>query len=115
MRNNKVSRLLAAFAAAAIVSGLNLAPAFAESESGGFVFGDGSETGGVTPMGAYNESGGIAGLGNRNESGGAYGTGAESESGGVTQTGASSESDLYSRDPSNESGFNAYVKYYGDY
>ncbi len=115
MGNKRMGRLLASFAALALVSGLNLAPALAESESGGFVFGDGTETGGVTPLGEWNESGGISGLGNRNESGGTYGTGAESESGGVTQTGASSESDLYSKDPSNESGFNAYVKYYGDY
>jgi hypothetical protein len=66
--------------------------AFADSESGGFVWGGGSESGGATGTGSDSESGGFRGNGGSTESGGFYNNGSTSESGGERGNGSSSES-----------------------
>jgi hypothetical protein len=78
--------------------------AHADSESGGFVWGGGSESGGVAGNGSSTESGGeqanvgttesggFYNNGSSTESGGERGNGSSSESGGVTEVGSESES-----------------------
>jgi hypothetical protein len=78
--------------------------ALADTESGGWVWGGDSESGGPTDTGSESDSGGMranAGVsesggfyanGGLSESGGARAQGAESESGGFVETGAESES-----------------------
>lgn len=63
-----------------------------ESEAGMFIFGGGSESGGIGQLGGSSESGGIGQLGGSSESGGISQSGAESESGGMAETGTESES-----------------------
>ncbi|MDR3616978.1 MAG: hypothetical protein P4L53_25695 [Candidatus Obscuribacterales bacterium] len=69
------------------------APALAESESGGFVWGGGNQSGGFVPVGrgSGNETGGVLWGDGSSESGGATMSGAESDSGGMVEVGNSSE------------------------
>jgi hypothetical protein len=79
-----ISNLKRSLAIAGAVSFLSLIPSFAESESGGFVFGGGdSESGGVYNSGAESDSGGARNSGSSSQSGGALNSGAESDSGGI--------------------------------
>ncbi len=71
--------------AAIVALGISAQYAFAESESGGFVFGDNSESGGPLDTGAESDAGRIK-WGENSESGGPLDTGAESDSGGVYQS-----------------------------
>jgi hypothetical protein len=82
--------LCLAVALAAIVAS---APVQAESESGGFVFGGGNQSGGFMPVGRSggNESGGVLWGDGSSESGGATMSGAESDSGGLVEVGNHSE------------------------
>ena len=70
------------------------APAIAESESGGFVWGGGNQSGGFVPVGrgSGSESGGVFWGSGNSESGGASMSGAESGSGGMVEVGNNSES-----------------------
>jgi hypothetical protein len=89
--NASFSRVLClAIALGAIVAS---APVQAESESGGFVWGGGNQSGGFVPIGrgGGNESGGVLWGDGSSESGGATMSGAESDSGGMLEVGNSSE------------------------
>ncbi len=109
------SGLLAAVVALTVSSQF----AFADSESGGFVFGDNSESGGPTQVGAETETGGALNSGASSFTGGPQDTGAESDSGGVYQSegesmtggpmnvGAESEATVGDHD------WGKYVQYYG--
>ncbi len=90
-KKNSVAVTLRLAVAVALI-GYCAAPVSAESESGGFIMGGGSESGGVYGSGAESESGGVYNSGAESESGGVYNNGAESESGGLSEVGASSES-----------------------
>jgi hypothetical protein len=65
----------------------------AESESGGFVWGGGNQSGGFVPIGrgSGNETGGVLWGDGSSESGGTSMSGAESDSGGLVEVGNSSE------------------------
>jgi hypothetical protein len=65
---------------------------FADSESGGFVWGEGSESGGALNSGSGTESGGEQANVGTTESGGFYNNGSSTESGGERGNGSSSES-----------------------
>jgi len=71
---------------------MTLGPSHAESESGGFIWGGGSESGGVSGAGASTESGGERQGGEETESGGAFANGASTLSGGIMGGGEESES-----------------------
>jgi hypothetical protein len=70
----------------------NSLPAVADSESGGFVFDSGSESGGAEDTGAESEAGNVRHGDSATESGGALASGSESDSGGLVETGAETES-----------------------
>ena len=74
-----------------LAGGYGLA-AFADTESGGFVFGEGSESGGAFDSGSGTESGGMRANVGTTESGGFYNSGASTESGGERASGGASES-----------------------
>ncbi len=71
---------------------MTLHPAFADSESGGWVWGGGSLSGGAVGNGASTLSGGEMGGGEYSESGGARANGASTLSGGEMGGGEESES-----------------------
>ncbi len=93
--------------------------AFAESESGGFVFGDGSESGGVYEAGSSTETGGAWNSGSSSETGGPMDTGAESQSGGVysseaeTMSGGATNAGSSSEATQDDHNWGRYVQYYG--
>lgn len=102
-----------------VALGLNAQNAFAESESGGFVFGDGSESGGVYDTGSESMSGGVSNAGSSSESGGVYDTGAESQSGGVyaseseSMSGGVGQAGSSSEATQDDHNWGRYVQYYG--
>lgn len=104
--------------AVVVALGLSAQNAFAESESGGFVFGDGSESGGVYETGSSTESGGAWNTGS-SESGGPLDTGAESQSGGVyaseaeTMSGGATNAGSSSEATQDDHNWGRYVQYYG--
>lgn len=105
--------------AAVVALGLYAQSAFAESESGGFVFGDGSESGGVYDVGTSSESGGVYNAGSSSESGGPLDTGAESQSGGVyaseaeSMSGGTTNAGSSSEATQDDHNWGRYVQYYG--
>ncbi|MCW5824755.1 MAG: hypothetical protein KIT34_18295 [Cyanobacteria bacterium TGS_CYA1] len=105
--------------AVVLALGLNAPNAFAESESGGFVFGDGSESGGVYDVGSSTESGGAYNSGSSSESGGPQDTGAESMSGGIYQSeaetlsGGATNAGSSSEATQDDHNWGKYVQYYG--
>lgn len=105
--------------AVVVALGLNAQNAFAESESGGFVFGDGSESGGVYEAGSSTESGGAWNSGSSSETGGPLDTGAESQSGGVysseaeTMSGGATNAGASSEATQDDHNWGRYVQYYG--
>jgi hypothetical protein len=90
---NNASFLRAISLAIALGAVVASAPVQAESESGGFVFGGGNQSGGFVPIGrgTGSESGGVLWGDGSSESGGATMSGAESDSGGAVEIGNSSE------------------------
>ena len=116
-------RLAGLLAATVLAFSLSASAAFADSESGGFIFGGGSESGGIYDTGASSastglwgtgesQSGGLWDTGSESESGGLADSGAESESGGLSQTGAESESNKRQEMTTIENQAD-YVRYYG--
>ncbi len=87
-----LSGLGLSFVFACAITVASVGSAHAESESGGFVWGAGSESGGVAGAGASTESGGETMSGTYTESGGALANGASTLSGGEMGGGEESES-----------------------
>jgi hypothetical protein len=115
----RFSRVLAPSLIVLAVSLFATNNALAQSESGGFTFGAGSQSGGILSVGASSESGGVAENGSETEGGGINQTGASSESGGIANAGGETESGgIGNVGASTEGGVTStpkiYVRYYGN-